>query len=250
MSPDTEHAPRRTLPEPFVLLVSGDCGLTEALALRFREERLVHETVQTARRALAIVGQRQPALVLLDTDLPDADGFEVCRRLRGHSRVPIIMVSDRIAEVDRIVGFELGADDYVCKPCSVRELTCRVKAVSRRSWAPPEDTDGFSGPIVVGEIRIDPLTKQVTRNGEPVALKQREYALLWFLVRHPGQPFTRQMLLDAVWGPTFEGTPRTVDVHICELREKLERNRRNPRYLRTAPRFGYLFEDPGGGTAH
>jgi DNA-binding response OmpR family regulator len=173
----------------------------------------------TGEAGLAAVERRRPRFVVLDLGLPDYDGFELCRRLRDSGDVPILILTARDEEVDRVIGLELGADDYLTKPFSPRELVARVRAVLRRvEPAPPE-----SQVIELGDVKLDLRTRSVIVGGSSVVLRTLEFELLAELARHPGQVVTRDRLLDRVWGLTFAGGTRTVDVHVAQLRKKLGR---------------------------
>jgi DNA-binding response OmpR family regulator len=189
----------------------------------------------SGERGAAAVDRRQARVVVLDLGLPDADGFELCRRLRESGDVPILILTARDEEVDRIVGLELGADDYVTKPFSPREVVARVRAVLRRA----EPTASDSGVIEVGELLIDLRTRTVTFAGSPLALRTLEFELLAELARHAGRVVTRDRLLDRVWGVSFAGGTRTVDVHIAQLRKKLGR----PDVIQTVRGSGYRLLD-------
>ena len=169
-------------------------------------------------------------LVILDLQLPDADGFDLCRAIRQRSRLPIVMVTARDEEIDRITGLELGADDYVTKPFSPRELVARVRAVLRR--AEPDSEDDL---VVVGDVSVDQAGRSVSVAGSPVELTGMEFDLLAFLLAHPGIVMTRERLLERVWGLSFPGGTRTVDVHVAQLRRKLDR----PELIRTVRGSGY-----------
>ena len=178
-------------------------------------------------------------MVILDLLLPGLDGLEVCRRLRGSPAtqgIPVIMLTAKAEEVDRIVGLEMGADDYVPKPFSPRELVARVKAVLRRTAAPLEPSEA---PVTVGKLRLDPARHEVTKGGQPVSLSAMEFRLLEFFLRHRGRVYSRAQLLDQVWGQDRFVEPRTVDVHIRRLREKIEEDSRNPRLILTVRGMGY-----------
>jgi DNA-binding response OmpR family regulator len=224
-----------------VLVVEDDATL--ASALRYNLEKAGYTALVAAdgSRGLELMRRERPSLVLLDVMLPGMDGLEVCRRIRAESTVPIIMLTARVEEIDRVVGLEVGADDYVTKPFSVRELVARVRAALRRAQMQP-DEEGASRPASFGSITIDPARREVLRDGEPLALKPKEFDLLWYFVRNPGRVFTREQLLERVWGYDFAGTNRTVDVHIRWLREKIEEDPAHPRHLRTSRGAGYLFD--------
>jgi DNA-binding response OmpR family regulator len=225
-----------------VLVVEDDATL--AMTLRYNLERAGYRCLVAADggRALELARQERPALVLLDVMLPGMDGIEVCRRLRAESTVPIIMLTARAEEIDRVVGLEVGADDYVTKPFSMRELIARVRAALRRAQMQPDDEVTASQPARFDAITVDPARREVRRDGVPVALKPKEFDLLWYFVRNPGRVFTRDQLLERVWGYDFTGSNRTVDVHVRWLREKIEEDPARPRYLRTSRGAGYLFD--------
>jgi DNA-binding response OmpR family regulator len=224
-----------------VLVVEDDATL--AATLRYNLDRAGYRTLTTGEggRALELMRQEKPSLVLLDVMLPGLDGIEICRRIRAESTVPIIMLTARVEEIDRVVGLEVGADDYVTKPFGMRELVARVRAALRRAQMQGEEDTGGQ-PLRFGAITVDPARREVLRDGRAVPLKPKEFDLLLFFARNPGRVFTREQLLERVWGYDFAGGNRTVDVHIRWLREKIEEDPANPRYLRTSRGAGYLFE--------
>jgi DNA-binding response OmpR family regulator len=171
--------------------------------------------------ALMLAVQALPDLVILDWMLPGLDGLTVCRRLRERSIVPILMLTARAEEADRVLGLEVGADDYLTKPFSLRELLARVRAILRRAELVRRAEHVAEGPISLGELLIDSLARRVEVAGAPVELTVKEYDLLLILARHPGRSFSRSYLLDAVWGEDYEGGDRTVDTHVVRLRRKL-----------------------------
>jgi DNA-binding response OmpR family regulator len=177
--------------------------------------------------------------------LPGTSGLDVCRRLREESSVPIIMLTARSGEAERIIGLDLGADDYVTKPFSPRELVARVRAVLRRrarEVSPPSQE-----PIRAGDLHLDPGTREVTLRGRRVDLTAREFELLWALMRHPNRVMTRDFLLEHLWGQDFYGTTRTVDMHVSRLREKIEDDPAQPTYIATVRGVGYKFHAPVAG---
>jgi two-component system alkaline phosphatase synthesis response regulator PhoP len=189
--------------------------------------------------ALTLARREQPDLIILDLMLPGVDGLDVCRRLRRESGVPIIMLTARVEEADRIVGLELGADDYVTKPFSPRELVARVRATLRR-------TSGEVGPATMlraGDVEMDTASLQTSVAGEPVELTPTEFQLLATLVRQPGRIFSREQLLESVHGVAFDGYDRSVDSHIKNLRRKIEPDPHKPRYIQTVYGVGYRFGD-------
>jgi DNA-binding response OmpR family regulator len=223
-----------------ILVVEDDTTL--ATALRYNLERNGYTCLLAGdgARALELASRERPALVLLDLMLPGIDGVEVCRRLRNDSTVPIIMLTARVEEVDRVVGLEVGADDYVTKPFSMRELMARVHAALRRAQMRPDVHELRA--IEFGTLQIDPARREVKREGELLALKPKEYDLLLFFARNPRRVFSRDQLLERVWGYDFGGGSRTVDVHVHWLREKIEEDPARPVYLRTSRGAGYIFD--------
>ena len=202
-----------------IVVVEDDPNIADLVDLYLRRDDHRVYQASTGETALEGIGQRSPDLVILDIGLPgEIDGFECCRQIRATSDVPVIMLTARDDEIDRVVGFELGADDYVTKPFSPRELAARVKAVLRRSSAPRE-----AGVAVheFGDLLIDTNRLEVLRGGEPVALAAREFALLVFLLQNRGLALSRRQLLDGAWEVDWVGDERTVDVHVRQLRRKL-----------------------------
>jgi len=196
----------------------------------------------TGQGGLVAAERRQPRFVVLDLGLPDFDGFELCRQLRGSADVPILILTARDEEADRIIGLELGADDYLTKPFSPRELVARIRAVLRRAEPGPSEAEV----IELGELRVDLRSRNVTIAGSTVILRTLEFELLAELARHPGHVVTRDRLLDRVWGTSFAGGTRTVDVHIAQLRKKLGR----PALIQTVRGVGYrILEAQAGPTS-
>ncbi|MGD2041657.1 MAG: response regulator transcription factor [Anaerolineae bacterium] len=196
-------------------------------------------TARDGETALTLARIEQPDLIVLDLMLPGVDGLDVCRRLRQESDVPIIMLTARVEETDRIVGLELGADDYITKPFSPRELVARIRATLRR-------VDGQMGPpsiIRAGEIELDTDSLEVTVAGHPVELTGTEFQFLAALARQPGRIFSREQLLEAVHGVSFDGYDRSVDSHIKNIRRKIEPDPRHPRYIQTVYGIGYRLAD-------
>jgi DNA-binding response OmpR family regulator len=224
-----------------ILVVDDEPTIGEVVELYLRREGFQVVTAVDGAAALAAVERARPALVVLDLMLPGLTGLEVLRRLRAAGNLPVILLTARGEEADRVVGLELGADDYVTKPFSNRELVARVKAVLRRAQPP---TPSETHVLVLGGLRLDTAARSVTLDGQPVALTVREFDLLAFLMRHPGQVFTREQLLDQVWGYTFASDLSTVTVHVRRLREKIERDPANPRLLQTVWGVGYRLEKP------
>jgi len=216
--------------------------------LSFPLQRDGYEVVQAADgpEALARFDEQIFDLVVLDVMLPRMDGLEVCRRLRAKGEtVPIIMLTAKSEEIDKVLGLELGADDYITKPFSMREFRSRVKAALRRSGMARTDTDD-ERPIEVRGLRIDPSKRTVARNGDVVPTTYVEFEILAALARAPGRVFTRDMLLARVWGDSAYRDPRTIDVHIRHLREKIEADPKEPEYLFTVRGVGYRFRDEEG----
>lgn len=231
---------------PPILVVEDERDIADLVKYHLEKAGLSARVVGDGRQALDLIHRDPPLLVVLDLMLPGLDGLEVCRRLRGNTEtrgIPIIMLTAKSEEVDRIVGLEMGADDYVPKPFSPRELVARVKAVLRRTSAPPTASEV---PLAVGELRLDPSRHEVTRTGKPILLSAMEFRLLEFFLRHRGRVFNRAQLLDQVWGQDRFVEPRTVDVHIRRLREKVEDNPTQPKLILTVRGLGYRFRDDAG----
>jgi len=225
---------------PYVLVVEDDPTVSEVVVRYLEREGLTVATADDGPSALALAAKRWPDLVVLDLMLPGIDGFEVCRRLRAEAPVPVIMLTARGEEDDRVVGLELGADDYITKPFSPRELTARVKAVLRRA-AGTVTAPALPDRIEVGELSIEVAAHEVRRCGEPVALTAREFDLLVFLAARPRRTFKREELLEQVWGYTY-GDSATVTVHVRRLREKLEVDPSVPQHLSTVWGVGYRWD--------
>jgi DNA-binding response OmpR family regulator len=218
------------------ILVVDDEPIVREVVVRYLE-RDGFETVEAgdgdAARELVLTAR--PDLVVLDVMLPGTDGLELCRWIRGRSELPVILLTARGEESDRIVGLELGADDYVTKPFSPRELAARVRTVLRRSGTPAASDER----IAFGEIELDAASREVRRGGEPLRLTAKEFDLLWFLARHPGRVFSRDQLMNSVWGYSSALDTGTVTVHVRRLREKLEVDPSDPRHLQTMWGVGY-----------
>lgn len=221
-----------------VLVVDDEQAIVEAVSYNLKKEGFGVLTAADAEQCLELVRRETPDLVLLDIMLPSASGFDLCRLLRKQGDIPIIMLTARADETDRIVGLELGADDYVTKPFNMRELMARVKSVLRRSTN--EETPA-NQPMQSGNLTIDPNRYEVRLSDQPITLSPKEFELLRFLMAHPGQVFSRHVLLDRVWGAEAYVEERTVDVHIRWLREKLETNPSQPIRLLTVRGVGYKF---------
>ena len=228
---------------PRILLVDDEQPIQTLLS--FPLQRDGYDVVQASdgREALARFSEQQFDLVVLDLMLPRMDGLEVCKRLRADgSTVPIIMLTAKSEEIDKVLGLELGADDYITKPFSMREFRSRVKAALRRAGMVRTENDDEQ-PIVVRGLRIDPTKRTVVRDGDTVATTFVEFEILTALARTPGRVFTRDMLLARVWGDSAYRDPRTIDVHIRHLREKIEVDPKEPEYLFTVRGVGYRFRD-------
>ncbi|MGC9335169.1 MAG: response regulator [Anaerolineae bacterium] len=230
-----------------VLVVEDDLTLLEALEYNLAAEGYEILTATDGLAALEVARQELPDLIVLDLMLPRLDGFEVCRILRRETAVPILMLTARVDEVDRVVGLEMGADDYLTKPFSMRELLARVKALLRRvrlirEELAEEHVGAQPERLVFGDLVVDLDRRDVLVRGESVRLKPQEYELLVFLIRHPGMALSRDLLLERVWGWDYVGGSRTVDVHVRWLREKIEEDPANPERIVTVRGVGYCFE--------
>src|SRR5215216_3102177 len=224
-----------------ILLVDDEQAVQTLLTYPLRKEGYEVVGAADGHEALNRFSEERFDLVVLDIMLPKLDGIEVCRRLRTHSQVPIIMLTAKGDEIDKVAGLEMGADDYITKPFSVREFRSRVKAALRRGkMAVPALADA---PIKAGDLQIDFERRSVSLGGKPVQLTYVEFEILAGLAASPGRVFTREMLLEHVWGDSTYRDPRTVDVHIRHLREKLETDAKQPEYLFTVRGVGYRFRD-------
>jgi DNA-binding response OmpR family regulator len=231
-----------------VLIVDDEPNIRHTVSYNLWREG--HEVLEAANGAAALATARGQSLdlVILDLMLPGIDGLEVCRRLRERSAVPILMLTARSGEVDRVVGLELGADDYLAKPFSLRELLARVKAILRRAEMDRTVVEAAEPDrIAAGDLLIQLSRRRVEVSGAEVALKPREFDLLAFLARHPGQVFSRAQLLSRVWDYAYAGDTRTVDVHVRSLRTKLGDQSDKPRWIETVWGVGYRFRDTAEG---
>jgi two-component system response regulator RegX3 len=232
-----------TTPQTTILLVEDEDSFVEALTIGLKREGFRLHVAKDGEAALELFDVVRPDLVLLDVMLPKVSGVDVCRELRKRSKVPIIMVTAKGAEIDTVVGLEVGADDYVTKPYRLRELVARIRAVLRRS--PQEAPPVLSGDVLeVGDVTLDPERHEVTVRGEPVALPLKEFELLALLLDNAGRVLTRETLIDRVWGPDYVGDTKTLDVHIKRLRAKVEFEPSTPTRIVTIRGLGYKFEVP------
>lgn len=228
-----------------LLIIEDQHDLAELVALHLSDLAQRIHVCNDGTEALRIAASDPPDLVVLDLGLPGLDGLEVCRRLRAWPRyVPILMLTSRSSEAERVLGLELGADDYLVKPFNVMELVARAKAIVRRMHA----LDNAAGDSAVcnGALRIEPATRRVALNGSQIALTAREFDLLLHFARHPGRVFTREQLLDTVWGGAHGGYAHTVNSHINRLRAKIESDAADPRWIQTVWGVGYRFASAGG----
>lgn len=224
-----------------ILVVDDESSIVDILKANLEREGYETIAAYDGEAALRMGLEEDPDLILLDCMLPLMDGFEVCRRLRQKSSVPIIMLTAKTEEVDKIVGLELGADDYITKPFSPREVMARVKAQLRRINYQAKSKNKGLDVIQLGSLVIDQGAYEVSMDGEPLNLTLREYELLRFLASYPGQVFTREVLLEKVWGYEYFGDVRTVDVTVRRTREKIEPDQEHYRYILTKRGVGYYF---------
>jgi len=225
-----------------VLVVEDDPNLLDTLAYNLRKEGYRVITAADGLKAVDIARSEQPDLIILDIMLPGLSGFEVCRILRREMTVPILMLTAKDEETDKIVGLEIGADDYVTKPFSVRELLARVAAHLRRANMAEAPTNGKTAPLKIGKLEVDIARHRASLSGTGLDLSPKEFDLLAFLVRNKGLVFTREQLLEQIWGYDYTGENRTVDVHVRWLRRKIERDPSRPEYLLTVRGTGYKLE--------
>lgn len=229
-----------------ILIVEDDKTLLEVLRYNLTKEGYDVSTAVDGVQALDCAERERPDLIVLDIMLPRLDGLDVCRIIRKKEiAIPILMLTARVEEIDKVVGLELGADDYMTKPFSMRELLARVRAMLRRVEMMQREaasSEEAAHRIMVGELEIDVARHEVSLRGSPVGLSLKEFDLLAFLAKNRGQVFSRDVLLDKVWGYDYVGDTRTVDVHIRWLRQKIEVDPSNPKYLSTVRGVGYKFE--------
>jgi DNA-binding response OmpR family regulator len=225
-----------------ILVVDDEPTLRETLVEALEAEGFRVVSAGTGPDALLRFRSERPDLVLLDLMLPELSGIEVCRIIRRESGVPIVMLTAKDSEIDKVVGLELGADDYVTKPFSLRELSARIRALFRRS----EQASNGESPVVVelGRVQVDLAGHRLLRDGQALPVKPKAFELLTFLLRHPGQAFTRDQLLEHVWGYDYAGETRTVDVHVHWLRSQVEEDPAHPVFLHTVRGVGYVFRRP------
>lgn len=224
-------------PGKTVLVVDDEATLVATLKYNLEREGYRVVAAGDGEKAIALARAEHPDLLILDLMLPEVDGLEVCRILRREMTLPILMLTARAGEVDKVVGLEIGADDYVTKPFSTRELLARVRALLRRTAAPVDEEV-----LVSGDLRVDLKRRELTRGGQAVELKPKEMELLIYFMQNKGRAFTREQLLREVWGYDFYGDSRTVDVHISWLRQKIEEEPGKPVRLFTVRGVGYRFE--------
>jgi two-component system response regulator RegX3 len=224
-----------------VLIVEDEETFVEALVVGLKREGFLVKVARDGVEAVEMFDTARPDLVLLDVMLPKLSGIDVCREIRTRSRVPIIMVTAKSAEIDTVVGLEVGADDYVTKPYRLRELVARMRAVLRRS--PREEAEAGTGEVLeVGDVRLDPERHEVSLRGSPLALPLKEFELLELLLANAGRVLTRETLIDRVWGPHYVGDTKTLDVHVKRLRSKIEDDPAAPRRIVTIRGLGYKFD--------
>jgi DNA-binding response OmpR family regulator len=229
---------------PTILLVDDEDALQKLLTYPLEREGYRVVAARDGQEALDRFASEQPDLVVLDIMLPKIDGLEVCKRLRAKSTVPIIMLTARDDELDKVVGLELGADDYITKPFSIREFRSRIRALLRRAALPPFGADGDLEQMIVSDgLRVDVARRTVEVAGTPVQLTYVEFELLRTLASQPGRVFSRKALLEELWGGSDYREPRTIDVHVRHLREKLERDPSDPEYIHTVRGVGYRFRE-------
>ncbi len=225
-----------------ILVVEDDRNLLDTLQYNLRQEGYEVVTAVDGAEALDISRREKPELIVLDIMLPKLNGFDVCRILRKETSVPIMMLTARADEVDKIVGLEIGADDYMTKPFSLRELLARVRALLRRAKVTEAQLGDSVTPLNIDDLEIDTARHQVSKGTSILELTPKEFDLLAFLARNKGLVFTRDQLLEKVWGYDFSGDTRTIDVHVRWLREKIEANPKQPKLLRTVRGVGYKLE--------
>jgi DNA-binding response OmpR family regulator len=222
-----------------ILVVEDESAISEPLAESLEREGFDADVAPTVAAARDSYARQRPDLILLDVMLPDGDGRDLAREIRRESDVPIIMLTARGEEIDRVLGLELGADDYVVKPFSMRELTARIRAIMRRGRAAER-----RGPIEIGDLLLDPSARTLTKSGAPIELAAKEFDLLHMLMSNAGDVLKRELIMDEVWDPHWFGPTKTLDVHISWLRKKIEDDPAKPRYITTIRGVGFRFLAP------
>jgi DNA-binding response OmpR family regulator len=225
-----------------ILLVDDEPLITDSLSYSLQREGIDVQVAADGASALQAIQDFQPDLVVLDLMLPDMNGLEVCRRIRVNSSVPVIMLTARGEEIDRVLGLEVGADDYLAKPFSFRELLARIRAIIRRIDLDRQATQ--LQPVALRQLSLDPIARRVFKGDEELQLSVREFDLLALLMKNAGRALSRDELLKQVWGEEWIGDPRTLDVHVRWLRLKLEDDPASPQYIQTVRGFGYRFAGP------
>ena len=234
-----------TTAEKRILLVEDDDDIANLLNLHLSDEGHRVEVVDDGDEGLERALDGDHDLIVLDIMLPGTDGFDICRRLRQEKHpTPILMVTAKTEEVDKVLGLELGADDYITKPFSIREVLARVKAIFRRVEVDQEAQQDDTAPIRLGDLVVEPEKRKVVLDGEPVDVTSKEFELLLLFVRNPGRAYSRDELLDEVWGYQYSGYSHTVNTHINRLRNKIEPDPSEPRYVKTVWGVGYRFAEP------
>ncbi|MDD6484839.1 MAG: response regulator transcription factor [Clostridiales bacterium] len=223
-----------------ILVVDDEKVIVKGIKFNLEQDGYQVETAFDGEEAIRLAHDDTIDLILLDLMLPKVDGFTVCRTIRGFSNVPIIMLTAKGEDIDKILGLEYGADDYITKPFNIREVTARIKAILRR--VNPEPKGDKEKLIVSGDIRLDYNFRHVTVNGKTIELTGKEFDLLELFLKNPGKVYTREQLLDIAWGFDYPGDVRTVDVHIRRLREKIEEKPAEPKYLKTKWGVGYYYK--------
>jgi DNA-binding response OmpR family regulator len=226
-----------------ILMVEDEPSITDPLTEALEREGFDSAVARTAAEGVSLAGDLEPDLVLLDVMLPDGSGYDACRELRRQSEVPIIMLTARGEETDRIVGLEVGADDYVVKPFSARELVARIRAVLRRARS--AERSAGDEPLEVGDLLLDQAKHEVTQAGRPIELTRKEFEVLRLLMRNAGTVVSRDQLIEDVWDMNWFGPTKTLDVHVSALRKKLGDDPAAPRYVHTVRGVGFRFAAPG-----
>jgi two-component system, OmpR family, response regulator RegX3 len=229
---------------PVILFVEDEPSISQPFSNALAREGFEPHVAATAARALELQESLEPDLILLDLHLPDGDGREVCRSIRARSGVPIIILTARGTEIDRIVGLELGADDYVVKPFSGAEVIARMRAVLRRAQPPAPTGDAPEEPVTIGDLHVDLAARRAALDGSELKLSRKEFDLLAELVRNAGRVVTREALMDRVWDENWFGSTKTLDVHVRWLRGKLGETAENATYLQTVRGVGFRFRAP------